>query len=70
MPRGCTLADDPRRREVWMEDVLDITPETKPTPRPAPMPEPATARALWPTFMRRTLAEDSLRTPAEPAART
>jgi hypothetical protein len=23
--------------------------------------EPATARALWPTFLRRTLAEDSLR---------
>lgn len=27
------------------------------------MPEPATARALWPTFMRRTLAEDALRQP-------
>lgn len=25
------------------------------------MSEPATARALWPTFMRRTLAEDLLR---------
>ena len=24
-------------------------------------PEPATPRALWPTFMRRTLAEDTLR---------
>ncbi|WP_372617992.1 hypothetical protein [Falsiroseomonas sp.] len=24
-------------------------------------PEPATPRALWPTFMRRTLAEESLR---------
>lgn len=27
--------------------------------------EPATAQALWPTFMRRTLAEDELRV-AEP----
>ncbi len=24
------------------------------------VPEPGTARALWPTFMRRTLAEDTL----------
>ncbi len=31
-----------------------------PTPR-----EPATGQALWPTFMRRTLAEDVLRA-AEP----
>jgi hypothetical protein len=27
--------------------------------------EPATARALWPTFMRRTLCEETLRRPAE-----
>ena len=30
--------------------------------------EPATAAALWPTFMRRTLAEETLRTPQRPAA--
>jgi hypothetical protein len=35
--------------------------------RPAPAPsEPATARALWPTFMRRTLSEEALRAPPEP----
>jgi hypothetical protein len=28
--------------------------------------EPATPRALWPTFMRRTLAEESLRAPVRP----
>jgi hypothetical protein len=28
--------------------------------RPSPPAEPATARALWPTFMRRTLPEDML----------
>ena len=27
----------------------------------ATAPEPATSRALWPTFMRRTLAEETLR---------
>jgi hypothetical protein len=27
------------------------------------MSEPATSRALWPTFMRRTLSEDLLRQP-------
>jgi hypothetical protein len=37
--------------------------------RPAAIPaEPATAQALWPTFMRRTLDEDVLH-PAEPPAR-
>jgi hypothetical protein len=30
--------------------------------------EPATPRALWPTFMRRTLAEETLRRQPEPAA--
>ena len=30
-------------------------------------PEPATPRALWPTFMRRTLAEETVReAPARP----
>ncbi len=32
-------------------------------------PEPATDRALWPTFMRRTLAEDALRREEERIAR-
>jgi hypothetical protein len=38
--------------------------DTVPEPDPArgrPMAEPATARALWPTFMRRTLPEETLR---------
>jgi len=30
-------------------------------PKPSLPAEPATARALWPTFMRRTLAEEALR---------
>ncbi|MGG5811586.1 hypothetical protein [Falsiroseomonas sp. CW058] len=30
-------------------------------------PEPATPRALWPTFLRRTLAEEALRDAALPA---
>jgi hypothetical protein len=37
-------------------------------PPPAAAPaEPATPRALWPTFMRRTLAEEVLRRHSEPA---
>ena len=36
---------------------------------PAAPSEPATARALWPTFLRRTLAEDALHQPRpEPAS--
>jgi hypothetical protein len=35
--------------------------------RPPPAPEPATPRALWPTFLRRTLEEEALR-PARQAA--
>ncbi len=35
---------------------------------PALPAEPATSRALWPTFMRRTLAEDALRRDPPPAA--
>jgi hypothetical protein len=31
---------------------------------PAAQAEPATGRALWPTFMRRTLAEDAVQVPA------
>ena len=30
------------------------------------IPEPGTARALWPTFMRRTLAEEMLGAPQPP----
>jgi hypothetical protein len=46
-----------------MTEPLDRLAEPRPKPTaPAPAPtEPATARALWPTFMRRTLAEESLR---------
>ena len=29
--------------------------------RLSPAPEPATPRALWPTFLRRTLEEEALR---------
>jgi hypothetical protein len=35
--------------------------EPQPAPPPAAVAEPATARALWPTFMRRTLPEETLR---------
>jgi hypothetical protein len=37
-------------------------------PAPRTVAEPATARALWPTFMRRTLAEDALRAESRPRA--
>ncbi len=48
-----------------MMEQLAAPPEApKPaTPPLAAMPEPATSRALWPTFMRRTLSEDLLRQP-------
>lgn len=40
-----------------------------PEPKAAGLAEPATDRALWPTFMRRTLAEEALReAPAKPRA--
>jgi len=40
-------------------------------PAPAAAPaEPATPRALWPTFMRRTLDEDALRPAASAPAPT
>jgi len=44
---------------------LTAPPEAPKTASPpvAAMPEPATGRALWPTFMRRTLAEETLRQP-------
>ncbi len=48
------------------------TPQPKATPPAAPpsaLAEPATARALWPTFMRRTLPEEALReAPRKPDA--
>jgi hypothetical protein len=42
-----------------MTELADRLPETRAQP-PAQPAEPATSRALWPTFMRRTLAEDAL----------
>jgi hypothetical protein len=47
--------------------------EAEPIPRNDPavtsaVAEPATPRALWPTFMRRTLAEEALRTEPPRAA--
>jgi hypothetical protein len=52
-----------------MMEQLAAPPEApKPaTPPLAAMPEPATSRALWPTFMRRTLSEDLLRQPPRKA---
>lgn len=38
-------------------------------PRRETAPEPATPRALWPTFMRRTLCEETLQAGAERAGR-
>jgi hypothetical protein len=43
------------------------TEHSRQDPAPAAAPEPATSRALWPTFMRRTLAEEALRRHSEPA---
>lgn len=47
-----TVIDPPRRAE----------PPLGPR-KPQERVEPATDRALWPTFMRRTLAEEDLRLP-------
>ncbi len=35
-----------------------------PPPEKRPLQEPPTGRALWPTFMRRTLAEEQVRASA------
>ena len=35
-----------------------------------PVQEPPTDRALWPTFMRRTLEEDQVRAGQQPSRRT
>ncbi|WP_270938422.1 hypothetical protein [Falsiroseomonas oryzae] len=44
-----------------MKDPETRLPERPAEPKPLPVAEPATPRALWPTFMRRTLPEDALR---------
>ncbi len=52
-----------------VQDLAAPAAERPPAPadpdrRPVAPPEPATPRALWPTFMRRTLDEDLLRAEA------
>jgi hypothetical protein len=49
-------------RETGLSDV------PIPVPQAVEATEPATARALWPTFMRRTLSEEALRHGPEPSA--
>ena len=56
--------------------MTDVAERTQPLPgdakAPSPRhaagmaPEPATPRALWPTFMRRTLAEEMIRPAHQP----
>lgn len=43
------------------------TPADHAVPQRPPLAEPATPRALWPTFLRRTLDDEALR-PAQQAA--
>jgi hypothetical protein len=50
-----------------MTEPVDRLADPRIQPAPAPT-EPATSRALWPTFMRRTLAEEALRTEPPRAA--
>lgn len=40
--------------------LADRPDRTEPPTAHPPQAEPATGRALWPTFLRRTLAEDAL----------
>jgi hypothetical protein len=47
-----------------MTEPVDRLADPRIQPAAAAPAEPATSRALWPTFMRRTLAEEALR--AEP----
>jgi hypothetical protein len=47
------------------EAITDLTERPQDTGR-VTAPEPATARALWPTFLRRTLAEEALSPPLRP----
>ena len=51
-----------------MTEPVDRLAETRVQPTASAPAEPATPRALWPTFMRRTLAEDALRTEPPRAA--
>lgn len=51
-----------------MTETGETLTDARPAPRPPAPAEPATSRALWPTFMRRTLAEDALRQERAPAA--
>jgi hypothetical protein len=53
-------------RPVGTQDANRSSPDRAGT---APLAEPPTARALWPTFMRRTLDEDVLRPQDLPARR-
>jgi hypothetical protein len=48
-------------------DAREIAPPVvvRATAKPDAPAEPATARALWPTFLRRTLEEDALRQEAQ-----
>ena len=39
----------------------DTAPSSRASRAPMPLPEPATQWALWPTFLRRTLAEELVR---------
>lgn len=48
-----------------MSEAEATTVERPPEAERAAPAEPATARALWPTFMRRTLAEEALRREAQ-----
>jgi hypothetical protein len=49
-------------RQAEERDTETILAERPQAPQPAATPaEPATSRALWPTFMRRTLCEEALR---------
>lgn len=43
--------------------------EPQPPPEKPLAPEPATARALWPTFMRRTLPVEDIAEPEADAGR-
>jgi hypothetical protein len=67
---ACVHPDEPGEggRMERQAAPADIAPEAKRVAPPAPS-EPATARALWPTFMRRTLAEDLLRADGPEASR-
>lgn len=54
-------------RETGQADAVRPVP-SEARPGAAGPGEPATARALWPTFMRRTLSEEALRHDPPPPA--